>query len=455
MKIAVGGASSVGKSIVGYLSLGNNDIVVVDEDATKLDEIAKEYDVQPVLGSISRPDIQESIGMKDMDMLIAVTNSDEINMVACQVAYTLFNVPKKIARVDSEYFLNPLWNTLYNEKSLPIDLVITPDIEIAKFIDNLLNLPGSTAVFPFMNDKINIFAFRHLNPDIPFMKFSLNHINQKLKEMSAQIVLIARGTRRILPNDDEIYLQRNDLIYICCLPEQNMEIMRLFGVDHNSYEKIVIFGANPISYYLASQIEKNENIANCRIIEDDAAKAAKLAEMLNSTTVITGEIMSDVILQDAGFATADASVSVTERDKDNMLLALLASRNKDTQALSLVNSKDYNVLTANIRNNVIIDRSVITISAILKYLRKARIQEAYSIGRGMGEIWEIRMEADSVNLGHTVRELKIPADCSIMMIARGETLIFDTTKTKLEAGDVILIYVSSVNIRRIERIFYL
>ncbi len=165
--------------------------------------------------------------------------------------------------------------------------------------------------------------------------------------------------------------------------------------------------------------------------------------------------MSDVILQDAGFATADASVSVTERDKDNMLLALLASRNKDTQALSLVNSKDYNVLTANIRNNVIIDRSVITISAILKYLRKARIQEAYSIGRGMGEIWEIRMEADSVNLGHTVRELKIPADCSIMMIARGETLIFDTTKTKLEAGDVILIYVSSVNIRRIERIFYL
>ena len=117
MKIVVGGASSVGKSIVGYLSLGDNDIVVVDEDADKLNEIAKEYDVQPVLGSVSHPDVQESIGMKNMDMLIAVTDNDEINMVACQVAYTLFNVPKKIARVDSKYFLNPLWNTLYNKKS--------------------------------------------------------------------------------------------------------------------------------------------------------------------------------------------------------------------------------------------------------------------------------------------------------------------------------------------------
>ncbi|MBP1532439.1 MAG: NAD-binding protein, partial [Alphaproteobacteria bacterium] len=143
MKIVVGGASNVGKSIVGYLSLGNNDIVVVDEDSSKLDEIAKEYDIQPVLGSISHPDVQENIGMQNMDMLIAVTESDEINMVACQVAYTLFNVPRKIARVDSRYFLNPLWNTLYNEKSLPIDLVITPDVEIGKFIENLLNLPGT------------------------------------------------------------------------------------------------------------------------------------------------------------------------------------------------------------------------------------------------------------------------------------------------------------------------
>lgn len=455
MKIVVGGASSVGKSIVGYLSLGNNDIVVVDTNRDKLDEIAKEYDIQPVLGSIAHPDIQESVGMKNTDMLIAVTDSDEINLVACQVAYSLFDVPKKIARVDSRYYLNPLWNTLYNEKSLPVDLVITPDVEIGKFILNLFELPGTTAVYPFMNDKVNMFAFRHKDTDIPFMKFPLNHINSKLEDMSAHIVLIMRGNRRIIPTEEEVYLQRNDIIYITCYPERNIEVMRLFGVDHNPYEKVVIFGANAISYYLAEQLEKNENTVSCNIIEDNPEKAHNLAEKLNSSAVISGEMMSDVILEDAGFGSADVSVAVTDKDKDNLLISLLASKNKDTQAMSLVNSKDYNVLAANIRNNVIIDRSVITISGILRYLRRARIREAYSLGREMGEVWEIRLGEDSVNVGRKVKELSIPEDSSIMVIAKEDELLYDFTDYVLEPQDKILIYVSPADIRRIESIFYL
>lgn len=455
MKIVVGGASSVGKSIVGYLSLGNNDIVVVDEDAAKLDEIAKEYDVQPVLGSISHPEVQESIDMKNIDMLIAVTESDEVNMVACQVAYSLFNVPRKIARVESQYYLNPLWNTLYNEKSLPIDLVITPDVEIGRYIMKLLYLPGSTAVFDFMNGKVNVFAFRHRDTDIPFMKFSLNHINQKLKDINAKVVMIMRGQRRIIPGDDEVYLQRNDLIYVSCFPRQNNDIMRLFGVDHNLYEKMVVFGANTISYYVASQIEKNDNVTSCCIVEDDAQRAAKMAERLNNTSVISGEMMSDVILQDAGFSTADVSIAVTDKDKDNLLISLLAARNKETQAVSLVNSKDYSILSFNSRNNVIVDRSVITISAILHYLRKARINEAYSIGRGVGEFWEIRLGEDSVNVGRSLKELNIPADSSVMLIARGDELILDFNGEVLEADDRLLVYVAPNDIKAIEKIFYL
>lgn len=454
MKIVVGGASNVGKSIIGYLSLGSNDIVVVDEDATKLAEIAKEYDVQPVLGSISHPDVQESIGMKNMDMLIAVTDSDEINMVACQVAYTLFNVPKKIARVDSKYFLNPLWNTLYNEKSLPIDLVITPDIEIAKFILELLDLPGSTAVYPFINNKVNIFAFRYLDIDTPFMHFSVPHINLKLAEYEAAIVFIIRGNRRILPQGDDLHLQRNDIIYIACRPEQNMEIMRLFGVDHNPYEKAIIFGANAISYYIASQMEKDDSIVNCRIIEDDAQKARKLAEALNKTSVISGEMLSDVILEDAGFDSADIDIAVTNRDKDNLLISLLASKNKEAQAISLVNSRDYKVLGTNIRNNVIVDRAVITISGILRYLRRARIREAYALGRNTGEIWELRLGEDSSNLGKSITELKLPKDSAIMLIWRNDTIIYDTSTYRAQADDKILIYVAPTDIRHIENIFY-
>lgn len=453
MKIAVGGASNVGKSIVGYLSLGDNDIVVVDDNAAKLDELAKEYDIQPVLGSISHPDIQESIGMKDMDMLIAVTDNDEVNMIACQVAYTLFNVPKKIARVDSQYFLNPLWNTLYNEKSLPIDLVITPDVEIAKFIASLFDFPGSTAVFPLAANKANIFAFRHKDVDIPFMKFSLKHINNKLAELQAKVVLIVRGNRHIIPSD-ETFLQRNDTIYVSCSPQKNVEIMRLFGVDHNPYERIVIFGANTISYYLASQLEKKESVSYCSIIERDTGLAAAMAEKLDTTSVVAGEMMSDVILQEVGFNSADVSIAVTDKDKDNLLISLLAAKNKDMQAFSLVNSRDYNMLATNIRNNVIIDRAMITVSALLSSLRRARIFEAYSLGRGMGEIWEIRLGEDSVNIGREVSELEIRGESAVILIIRGDELIFDVFSVRLEADDKVVVYVAPQNIWQIEKIFY-
>lgn len=455
MKIVVGGATSVGKSIIGYLSLGDNDIVVVDEDAAKLDEIAKEFDVQPFLGSISHPDVQEAIGIKNTDMLIAVTDSDEINMVACQVAYTLFNVPKKIARVDSKYFLNPLWNTLYNEKSLPIDLVITPDIEIARFISDVLDFPGSSAIYPFMNRQMNILAFRHFDTDIPFMKFSVAHINHKLAELNARIVLILRGNRQFIHFDDELYLQRNDVLYISCTSSQNMDVMRQFGVDHNPFEKIVMFGANAISQYLASNIENTDNGANCKIIEDNPTRAQKLASVLNRSAVMVGEMMSDVILDEAGFNNADVSIAVTDRDKDNLLISLLAAKNRDTQAISLINSRDYNVLAANIRNNVIVDRSVITISAILKYLRKARIEEAYALGRGLGEIWEIRLGNDSSLLGKTVNELNIPSESAAMLIMNNDRLIYNIANHRLAADDKIIMYVSPLDIRQIEKIFYL
>ena len=454
MKIIIGGASSAGKSIVGYLSLGENDIVVVDDDAQKLDELAKEYDIQPFLGSISHPDVQETVGMKNADMLIAVTDSDEVNLIACQVAYTLFNVAQKIARVDSKYFLNPMWNTLYNEKSLPVDLLITPDIELGEYILRLISLAGSTAVYPFKNNKFNVFSVVNKVADSPFMQFSVKHINNKLREFNAKVVMIIRANNRLVNNFDELFFQKNDIIFIACLTENNLDIMHIFGVDHNPYENIVIFGANTISRYIAMQLENEDNTINCNIIENDAKRAEKLADTLNNSTVITGEMMSDVILDESGFNNADISIAITEKDKDNLLISLLASKNKDTQAISLVNSKDYNVLARNIRNNIIIDRSSVTISAILRHLRKARIDEAYALGREIGEIWEIRLGDDSLNLEKTVKELNLPQTSAVLAILNEDNIIYDYLNYKLQATDKLLIYVAPTDIRRIEDLFY-
>jgi trk system potassium uptake protein TrkA len=202
-------------------------------------------------------------------------------------------------------------------------------------------------------------------------------------------------------------------------------------------------------------MESTENGAHCKIIEDNAQKARKLAEVLNRSSVVSGEMMSDVILDEAGFDSADISIAVTDRDKDNLLISLLAAKNRDAQAVSLVNSRDYTVLAANIRNNVIVDRAVITISGILKYLRKARIEEAYAIGRDLGEIWEIRLGEDSSNIGKSIAELNIPTESSVMLILSGDRLIYDFKTYRLTAQDKIVIYVTPTDIRRIEKIFYL
>ena len=231
--------------------------------------------------------------------------------------------------------------------------------------------------------------------------------------------------------------------------------MRLFGVDHNPYEKAVIFGANAISYYIAAELEKSESMVSCNIVEDNPLRAQKLAETLNHASVITGEMLSDVILQDAGFDSADIDIAVTDKDKDNLLISLLASKNKDAQAISLVNSRDYNVLGTNIRNNVIVDRAVITISGILRYLRRARMREAYALGRNMGEIWELRLGSDSSNLGKSVAELGLPYDSAIMLVWRSGKLIDNFTNYHIMADDKVLIYVAPNDIRRIEQIFYL
>ncbi|HBO49364.1 MAG TPA: hypothetical protein DD619_01000, partial [Alphaproteobacteria bacterium] len=300
----------------------------------------------------------------------------------------------------------------------------------------------------------NIFNFRQKDTDIPFMKFSLNHINSKLAELSAAVVMILRGNHRILANEEDIYLQRNDIIYIACPPERNIDVMRLFGVDHNPYEKAVIFGANAISYYLAAQLENDENIISCSIVENDTAKAHRLAEKLNKASVIAGEMMSDRILEDAGFAAADVSVAVTEKDKDNLLISLLASKNKDTQAVSLINSREYNVLATNIRNNTIIDRSVITVSGILQYLRRARINEAYALGREMGEIWEIRLGEDSSNAGQTIKELRLPENSAVLAVVSGEDFIYNPEEYRLKEQDKLIVYVSPADIRSIEQVFY-
>ncbi|MBQ8870358.1 MAG: Trk system potassium transporter TrkA [Alphaproteobacteria bacterium] len=451
MKIIVGGAGSVGRSIIGYLSRANNDIVVVDINQEKLNEISREFDVQPVLGSISHPDIQEKIGADTADILISATANDEVNLVACQVAYSLFNVPKRIARIDSEYFLNPMWNILYNEKSLPIDLVISPDNEIAEAILRVIDIPGTKEVYSLADDKVYLVSFK-CNSNCQLYNFSISDVYENFKDIRFHIVQILRDGQNFYPKPDEM-LKCNDEIYMLAGKGDILSLLHNFGVEQKINENIVIFGGNAIAYDLARKLEENDNIVSCKIITNNTKAAVKLAESLDKTVVIQGEMMSDVILKDAGIDSADITIAVTEQDKDNLLVSLLARHNHICSTVSLVNSRAYDSLIDNIGDNIIIDRSAVTISKILQDIRKAGLSNAYSLGRGFGEIWEIKLKEDQPVTGRKLSDLSIPDRCKIAMIVRDEQILLPDASIVLNQDDIVIMFVSPLGIKKMEQIF--
>lgn len=451
MKIIVGGAGSVGRSIVGYLSRGSNDIIVVDTNQDKLNELSREFDIQPVLGSIAHPDIQEKIGADKADILIAATNNDEVNLVACQVGYTLFNIPKKIARVDSEYYLSPLWNTLFNEKSLPIDLIISPDVEIAEAILRIIDLPGSTETYALADDRLILSALK--TPDCcPLDGFTIAEIYDNFPQTSFSIIQILRHNRNFYPKVDEKILC-GDEIYLLCRREDAEYLIHAFGAGQKPNENIVIFGGNTIAFDIARSLENKDGILNCKIITNNPKSAQLLANSLNQTAVIQGEMMSDVILKDAGIDNADMTIAVTANDKDNLLASLLAKHNHICSTISLVNSRAYDNLIENIGDNIIIDRSSVTISKILQDIRKAGLLNAYSLGRGFGEIWELKIDEDSMLTGKRVSDLTLPDRCRIPAIVRDDKIIFRADKEQIIEGDIFIVFVVPGGIRKMEQIF--
>lgn len=451
MKIIVGGAGSVGKSIIGYLTLSDNDITVVDTNPEKLEEVSKTFDVQTVLGSVSRPDIQEQIGAKDADILISATNNDEVNLVACQVAYTLFDVGHKIARIDSEYFLSPLWNTLYNEKSLPVDLVISPDQEIAENILRILEFPGASEVYSFASQSIYVVGFVCAQ-ECSLYRFRVAELAQNFPDIPFSLIQIVRNGTAFFPKPEE-QIQRGDKIYILATKENVSKILHIFNASLKTPENIVLFGGNAISYDIARTLETKDNHVNIKIITTHKKAAQKISENLNQTEVIFGEIMSDNILQDADLSNTDISIAVTQNDKDNLILSFLAGQSGVPTTIALLNSALYEHLTDKIQNTNIIDRSSVTISKILQNIRQCSLIKAYSLGRGFSEIWHTRLKPDSLLAGQKISDISLPEKCHIIGLIRQKKLMFVEEVSTIEATDEFLILAHPLSIRRLENIF--
>lgn len=450
MKIIVCGAGSVGRSIVSYLVKGNNDIVVIDKNQRHLDEIAQEFDVLPVLGEASHPDILDRAGADAADMLLAVTDSDEVNMVACQVAHSLFQLPLKIARIDSDDFLDPLWETLYSDNHLPIDMIISPDIAIAEMILRMVKYAGSAGIIPVLQEKYTIVTLK-INSESPLVKIPLMQLSRMTENLETTVINITRNGNSFIPEAYDA-IEPEDEINILVKTENIDEAIRSFGMDKPLNERLVIFGGNSISRYIGQSIEHDDSIISCKIIEEDLAVARNLAKELSHVVVVQGELMSDLILEEADISHADVSIAVTTNDKDNLLASLLAAKSGAATAVSVVNTPSYNNLIFNIGDSILIDRSTVTISKMLREIRKVKLSNAYSISRGQGEVWEMKVNDDSLVNGKKIGEINLHKFSRIFAINRGSDIIFPNPSTEIIKDDVILLYVDSSAIKQVEKV---
>ncbi len=451
MKIIVCGAGNVGRSIISYLILGNNDIVVIDNNSINLNSIAKEFDIQPILGSASHPDVLERAGAENTDMLIAVTGNDEVNMIACEVGAALFNIPKKIARIDSQDFLSPLWGGLFHERHIPIDLVISPSYTIAKEITALIKIPGVSSQISLLHNKVSMLAVQCTN-ECALNNLSIRQIENFIPQISLKVFCVIHKDNSFIPTQD-YKLQTDDKLYFLILADNANTIMREFGLEKGAIEKLIVFGGNEISRYLAANLEKDDNIISCRIIENDPVVAKNLAKALQNTAIINGDMMSDVILEEAGINNCDSMIAVMPFDKDNLLISLLAKQYNIPLSISLVNNTSYNNFIENTGSNILIDGSAVIISEILQELRKARMRDAYSLGHNNGEIWEISLGEDNINIGQKIMDIDLPSSSMICAIGRKEEIIFPTPETTLQQNDLLILYVGTKAVKKVEKLF--
>jgi trk system potassium uptake protein len=451
VKVIVCGAGQVGFSIARHLALENNDVTVVDQEASLVRRIGDSLDVQAVVGHASRPDTLERAGAADADMLIAVTLSDEVNMIACQVAHSLFGLPTKIARVRHQSYLDPVWSNLFSRDSLPIDVIISPEYEVASAVTRRLQVPGAFEMIPLVNDKVKLIGVR-CEESCPLLNTPLRQLTQLFPDLNIVIVGIVRNGRSIIPTSQDTLIEEDE-VYFVVDSGQLLRAMAAFGHEETEARRLLVFGGGNIGLFIAQQIETDHPWVNAKIIEMNPERAETIAKLLNRAVVLNGDVLDPDLLEEANVAETDTVVAVTDDDETNILSALLAKRHGSKRAVSLINKETYQPLITNLGIDVVVSPRNITVSTILQHVRRGRIYSVHSLREGFGELIEAEAMETSPLVGKPLRDVNLPAGVIIGAVVRGDEVIKPGGNTVVQAKDRIVLFASAESIRKVEKFF--
>lgn len=451
MKVVVCGAGQVGSNIARHLALENNDVTVVDRSPDLIRKIGDTLDVKGVVGHASLPDVLERAGLADADLLIAVTYSDEVNMVACQVAHSLFAVPTKIARVRQQGYLTPLWFNLFSRDHLPIDFIISPEMEVAKAINRRLRVPGAFEMIPLVDDKVKLLGVRCAD-DCPLVNTPLRQLTQLFPDLNIVVIGMMRENKAIIPTSDDQMLP-GDEVYFVVDSDQVNRAMTAFGHEETEARRVLIFGGGNIGLFLAQEIEREHEWVKTKIIESNRERAELIAGLLDKTMVLQGDVLDPDLLQEANVESTETVVALTNDDETNILASLLAKRHGSKRAITLINKSTYEPLINSLGIDAVVSPRNITVSTILQHVRRGRIHSVHTLREGFGELIEAEALETSEMVGKPLREVNLPSGVILGAIVRDGVMICPTGSTVVQTKDRIVLFAAADSIRKVEQMF--
>ena len=450
MKVIICGAGQVGWQIARHLSGEKNDVTVVDHNPDLVRRATDTLDVQGIAGFASYPDVLERAGARDADMIIAATHSDEVNMVTCQVAHSVFNIPRKIARLRSQSYLTAIYSDLYRRDHLPIDVVISPEKEVAEAALRRLGAPSAFDTQSFLDGRAQLIGIS-LDQDCAVINTPLRQLTDLFSTLRAIVVAVRRAGRLFAPEaGDQLFA--DDQIYVFCDTEDLDRTLDIFGKATKKQERIVIIGGGNVGLAVARALEGRADRVRAKVIEKDRKTAENAADALEKTIVLHGDGLNTELLSEAGIERADAILAVTDDDKTNILAAVRAKNAGCMMSICLVNDPTLVPLLRTLDIDAYINPRATTVSSILRHIRHGRVRNVYSIGDAEAEVIEAQVLSTSPIAGHTIKEIEFPEGVMIGMVKKGDKLIKPTGSTKIDEGDIIAIFSMADAVPEVERL---
>lgn len=450
MKVIICGAGQVGWQIARQLAGESNDVTIVDSNPELVRRAADTLDVRGVVGFASHPDVLDHAGAADCDLIIAATYSDEVNMVTCQVAQSVFGVTRKIARLRAQSYLAPQYSDLYRREHLPIDVIISPEREVAEAALQRLAAPATFDTENFLGGEAQLLGIA-LDGDCPVLNTPLMQLTDLFSTLRAIVVGVRREGRLFAPEPGD-QLFEGDQIYVFAHANDTDRTLEIFGKATRKQERIVIIGGGNVGLGVARALEARNDKIRAKIVEKNRAIAEKAADALERTIVLNGDGLSAELLEEANISRADAVLAVTDDDKTNILVSVRAKQAGCKMAITLVNDPTLATLMAPLDIDAYINPRATTVSSILRHIRHGRVQGVYSIGDAEAEVIEAQVMGTSPITGKLVRDVDFPEGVLVGALKKGDDVVIARGTTRIEEGDTIVLFVMAADVPEVERL---